>query len=131
MFGKLPGAQLQDAGSLGRLLERQGVGIEWVVFLLMGGEDRPQRYIDWHRYIFGVHGSVFTLCDEYSALLTRVAVTQESIMDVPRGSHYSIENAFDAVPVMLIFYKAAHAGQLEGQNNAGSRQKEGQQCHSK
>jgi hypothetical protein len=59
----------------------------------MGCEKKPQRYTDWQHYIFVVvHGrACFTLGDKYAVSLTRVSLPKASIIDVPRGNHYSIE----------------------------------------
>jgi hypothetical protein len=98
---------------------RDVAGVEWGVFALMGGEEKPQRYTHRHHYIFFVvpDRTCFALGDEYTVPLTRVPEAEGSTVHVSRGNYYGIENADAAAPVTLALYKAAHARRLPEQKS--------------
>ncbi len=97
----------EDGGGLRRMLVRDVTGVEWGLFTLMGGAEKPQRFTDqYHCLFFVLRGrACFTIGDEYTVPLTKFTVAEGSTAQVPRGNYYSIKNADAAVLATFMFYR--------------------------
>ncbi len=82
-------------------------GVEWEMFTLMRGVEKPQRYTGHFNYIFFVvRGHTYlTLGDRYNVPNTEAPLAPGFSAKVQLGNYYSIRNATATSPVTFMFYK--------------------------
>jgi hypothetical protein len=99
--------RLGEGGGLRQMLVCDVSGVEWGMFTLMGGVEKPQRFTGQFHYIFFVVCGLayLTLGDAYNVPYTEAPMAPGFCAEVQRGNYYSIRNADAKAPVTFMFYK--------------------------
>ncbi len=107
--------QLSNGGDLRRMLVGDESGVEWGMFTLMGGVEKPQRYTGHFHYIFFVvcGRAYLTLGDRYNVANTEASLAPGYSAEVQRGNYYSIRNAAATSPVTFMFYKVQRTAPVD------------------
>jgi hypothetical protein len=104
-----------DAGV--RQMHVQSVaGVEWGLFVLMGGQEKAPCYTSHYHYIlYAVRGRAYlTLGDGYKVPCTDALLAEGFVAEVPRGNHFGLKNADAALHATFLYYRIRAAGRGGG-----------------
>ncbi len=108
--------QLAEGGSGPREMHVSHVpGVEWGLFELPGGAEKPQSGTGpYHYIIFMLRGrACLTLGDGYVVPCTDIPLAEGVMVEVPRGNDYSVRNTDASLPATFQYFKTrGHAGAL-------------------